>query len=244
MDSLSTCLRSARGKTKIISARVAVLFVFLGTFTISTMSQETQSSNTGSSTELGVTAMRSSAEIEPSTRIETTKKIKKHRWDKTFWSVWIPAIALGIADVGLTQACLRHPNCREGNPLFGSRPSPWIYYSAKAGGLGLAFVISRNQRSHGSKSWLLFPIMALGEGSAATINNSIVLSRSPSLSTKFKARSVALPYLSSSSGGWTCQSCVKTPRVNFGIESLNKLNLTGPSVSPKLTYELIPHGTR
>lgn len=241
---LSTCPRSAPERTTVLFARIILLFALLGTFTISAISQESSSSNTPSPTYLRATSVEPAEEIQPSTRIEVTRKSKRRRWDKTFWSLWIPAIALGAVDVGTTQACLRHPNCREGNPLFGHRPSPWVLYTAKAGSLGLGFAISRNLRSHGSKSWLLFPIIALGEGSFAAINNSIVLSRQPSLSNKSQTRSASLFNASSYNGSWNCQICVKTPRLTHGIQTSKELDFTGSAAPLKLSYELIPHEPR
>ena len=56
---------------------------------------------------------------------DISAKSKRH-WDKKFWAMWLPAIA--VQDAALSQQCLTHSDCREGNPLLGKRPSPWLLY--------------------------------------------------------------------------------------------------------------------
>jgi hypothetical protein len=207
-----------RDRTRAMLGKVVLLFVFLGTIATPGTCQEIQSPNPEPLSYLETNINRPAPEVRSSARIEVVRT-KKRRFDKAFWGSWIAAIAVAAADVGLTQACLHHPNCLETNPLFGHRPSPWLLYSAKFGGLGFVFVISRNQRRSGSKLALVTPIVALGLGTAATINNSIVLSHLASVSGKYQARTAPLSYLSSYSGRWNCPTCIKTPCLNYRVEA-------------------------
>jgi hypothetical protein len=102
---------------------------------------------------------------------------KKHKYDKKFWSVWIPTIAIQFADAGMTSYCLQYPDCREGNPIFGRRPSNLKVYSIKAGAVALGLFFSHKLRTEGTKSWLLPPGIMMVTGIAAVIDNGIVLSK-------------------------------------------------------------------
>jgi hypothetical protein len=235
MESLSVLLLSAVEKINAIVKGFALAFLLLGVFVGFANSQETQSSTTGSSAAFGVATAPPGVEIEAVKPTEFIKKTK-HHWDKTFWSLWIPAIALNAVDVGTTQACLRHPNCREGNPIFGTRPSPWAFYSTKAASVSFGLWISRIQRRNGSNSWLMAPIAALIVGSAATINNSIVLSNLKATDS-FQTRASELKSLPDH---WSCPMCIKTPRLKPNTESSSKkLDFTLAPPHSNLPYELI-----
>jgi hypothetical protein len=207
-----------RDRTRAMLGKAVLLFVFLGTIATPGSCQEIQSVNAEPLHYLETNVNLPAPKIQSSTRIEFARR-KKRSFDKAFWGLWIAAVAVAAADAGLTQACLHRPNCSETNPLFGHRPSPWLLYSAKFGGLGFAFVISRNQRRSGSKLSLVAPIVALASGTAATINNSIVLSHLPSLSGKYHTRTAPLSYLSSYSGRWNCPTCITTPCINNRVEA-------------------------
>lgn len=101
--------------------------------------------------------------------------IRNPRFDKTFWSIWIPAIATNVADAALTSACLTHPGCKEANPLLGGKPSNVTLWSLKAASVGLGLYVSRELRQDRSKLWLVPALALLVGGTAATINNSFVL---------------------------------------------------------------------
>lgn len=103
---------------------------------------------------------------------------QKRRFDKTFWSVWIPTFAVNAGDAATTSYCLHHGTCKEGNPFLGGRPSDLKIWSLKAGSVGLGFYVSHKLRRGRSRAWIAPAAVLLALGAAATINNAIVISDS------------------------------------------------------------------
>jgi len=102
---------------------------------------------------------------------------KKHKIDRKFWTVWIPAIVLQFADAGMTSYCVRQPNCAEANPLFGKKPSDLKLYSVKVATVGLFLYFSHSlRRDERSATWLWPPAVLIATGTPTVIHNGLVLS--------------------------------------------------------------------
>jgi hypothetical protein len=76
-----------------------------------------------------------------------------------------------IADCETTKAQLSDPNAREGDPIFGSRPSRARLYGISLPLLGLNAFVSAKLKSRHSRAWpVLFGVMTGAHGAAAIHN--------------------------------------------------------------------------
>jgi hypothetical protein len=164
---------------------------------------------------------------------DISAKSKRH-WDKKFWAMWLPAIAVQVGDAALTQQCLTHPDCREGNPLLGKRPSPWLLYGVKVGVVGVSYLYSRAARQGRDKSWLAYPIALTVLGSAGVVNNAIVLSHLDTQPRQDQALATIKQSTVANVSG--CAACITLASFSHFVPS----SLTQPTVSDsvKLKYEL------
>jgi hypothetical protein len=73
----------------------------------------------------------------------------------------INGLHLGMAafDVGMTQHCLADHNCREGNPVMPSSLAGQL--SEEIASVGLGTFVSYRLKKHGSKLWLLSPVVGI-----------------------------------------------------------------------------------
>jgi hypothetical protein len=148
--------------------------------------------------------------------------------------MWLPAIAVQVGDAALTQQCLTHPDCREGNPLLGKRPSPWLLYGVKVGAVGISYLYSRAARQSRDKSWLAYPITLTAFGSAGVVNNAIVLSNLGTQPHQDQALAMSKQSTVASASG--CAACITFASVGHSVSpSLTQRTVSGPV---KLKYEL------
>lgn len=219
-----------------ITLRVALLgFIFLRSVGSCTFGQG-QANVPGLSTPSNPASRPSDVSVDVRTANrdhDISAKSKKH-WDKKFWAIWLPAIAVQVGDAALTQQCLTHPDCREGNPLLGKRPSPWLLYGVKVGAVGISYLYSRAARKGRDKSWLIYPIAFTVLGSAGVVNNSIVLSRLGTQPSQDQALAMSKQSVVASASG--CAACITLASFRHFVPS----SLTQHTVSDpvKLRYEL------
>lgn len=133
------------------------------------------------SNEISPPAIHPSAESSEQGRAE---KHSRHRFDKKFWGVWSAVLLLQAFDAGSTSYCVAQPNCEEGNPLFGKRPSNFVIFGIKGGVVAFHLWMSIRLRKDNQPEWIIPPLIMGGEGVYTAINNSLVLA---SLSSKRSA---------------------------------------------------------
>lgn len=228
--------RIVTGVTMKLILHLALLgFVFLRFAGSCTLGQE-QTNVPGRSKPSNQTSRPSNVTIDARTanlNPDISAKSKRH-WDKKFWAMWLPAIAVQVGDAALTQQCLTHPDCREGNPLLGKRPSPWLLYGIKVGVVGVSYLCSRAARQDRDKSWLAYPIALTFWGSAGVVNNAIVLSHLDTQPRQDQALATIKQSTVANVSG--CAACITLASFSHFVPS----SLTWPTVSDsvRLKYEL------
>ena len=80
--------------------------------------------------------------------------------DKTFWILTAASYASAVADVELTQACLRNGACQEGNPLLPSDRKK--LYAIQMGLSTLTSIISYRWMKDDSKYWYVPQVAIIG----------------------------------------------------------------------------------
>lgn len=100
-------------------------------------------------------------------------EIKKSRiLDTDFLLLNGAAMALTVADVESTHACLQHyPICREANPLYGRNPGRARMYATSLSLQGGLVLLSAWAKSKGGRGWAWIPTVSIGMRSVAfTVN--------------------------------------------------------------------------
>jgi hypothetical protein len=93
---------------------------------------------------------------------------------KAFWIPWGIAFGLMIADAELTTHCLKLPNCAEGNPLFGEKPSRLRIYGIKLAAIAPGFYLSQKWKRYpkgNSWGWNYIPAAMIGNNGFAVVFN-------------------------------------------------------------------------
>ncbi len=75
-------------------------------------------------------------------KTEDVRRPKRQKLDKKFWALWVPAIALMVANVEYTASCVRNHTC-QGFLLYGNRPTRLRLYAINGGYAALNFYVSQ-----------------------------------------------------------------------------------------------------
>ena len=94
---------------------------------------------------------------------ETIIKEKSRGVDKAFWLTTAVSAASTVADIEVTAHALQNPNCRERNPLFGTRPSRAKMYSISMPATTAYSLLGHVLKRHGIRIWAV-PQLSLTAG--------------------------------------------------------------------------------